>query len=392
MSAAVGPAADAPFDLAEGRVVVVGGGLATARICAVLRRKKFRGALTVLGAEDLPPYDRPPLSKEVLAGLRDDSALPFDVEKLDVDLRLGTRATALDTASRTVTTTAGPVEYDRLALATGAEPLTLPGEGQQLTLRTLEDSLRLRAALVPGARVVVIGASWIGAEVTTVARANGCQVTCVEYGAEPLAGALGAEVGAATRGWWDGVDLRTSTAVASVEPDGVHLESGAVLPADVVVTGIGVRPRVSWLASSEVETDRGVLTDTRCRTNVHGVVALGDVAQRWSSRTGTHRVLEHWDEASTAATAAAMSLLSWDEGPMHDPVPYFWSDQLGRKLQYVGAHGPEDAVTVDRHPDGSLARARWSRDGLLTAWLGVGAAKDLVAARTAVGGPLADLG
>lgn len=389
MSAAAG--ADAALDLTEGRVVVVGGGLATARICAVLRRKKFRGALTVIGAEELPPYDRPPLSKEVLAGKRDDSPLPFDVEKLDVDLRLGTRATELDTAARTVTTTSGTVAYDRLALATGAEPLTLRGEGQQLTLRTLEDALRLRAALVPAARVVVIGASWIGAEVTTVARANGCRVTCVEYGTEPLAGALGAEVGAATRGWWDGVDLRTGTAVASVERDGVHLESGAVLSADVVVTGIGVRPRVSWLTSSGVETDRGVLTDTRCRTNVHGVVALGDVAQRWSNHTGTHRVVEHWDEASTVATAAASSLLGWDEGPTHDPVPYFWSDQHGHKLQYVGAHGPEDTVTVDRQPDGSLARARWSRDGVLTAWLGVDAARDLVAARTAVGGPLADL-
>ncbi|WP_435741980.1 NAD(P)/FAD-dependent oxidoreductase [Nocardioides sp. SYSU DS0663] len=388
MSAAVGPATEAPLDLAEGRVVVVGGGLATARVCAVLRRKKFRGALTVVGAEDVPPYDRPPLSKEVLAGERDDAALPFDVEKLAVDLRLGTRATALDTGSRTVTTTAGQIAYDRLALATGAEPLTLPGEGRQLTLRTLDDSLRLRAALVPGARVVVIGASWIGAEVATVARTSGCRVTCLEYGPEPLAGALGAEVGAATRAWWDGVDLRTGTAVASVEPDGVHLAAGAVLPADVVVTGIGVRPDVSWLASSQVETDRGILTDTRCRTNVHGVVALGDVAQRWSSHAGAHRVVEHWDEASTSATVAAMSLLSWDDGPAHDPVPYFWSDQHGHKLQYVGSHGPEDTVTVDRRTDGSLARARWSRDGLLTAWLGVDATKDVVAARTAVGGPL----
>ena len=290
-----------------------------------------------------------------------------------------------------LTTDAGDLTYDALAIATGAVPLRLPGDGPQLTLRTLADSLALRARLLPGARVVVVGASWIGAEVSTAALAAGCRVTCVEYGPAPFANALGPRVGELARAWWDGVDLRTGTAVASVEDDGVHLAGGEFLAADVVVTGVGVRPDLAWLEGSGLATDRGVLTDTRCRTDVRGVVALGDVAQRWSRHTGTHRLAEHWDEASTVATVAAGSLLDWDEGPEHDPVPYFWSDLFGRKLQYVGAHAPDDEVRLDRAPDGSLARAAWSRGGVLTAWLGVDASKDLVKARTAVGGPLTEL-
>lgn len=384
------------LDHDAGRLVIVGGGLAAVRLCAVLRRKKFRGAITVLSAEAVPPYDRPPLTKAVLAGERDDAPLPFDTEKLGVDLRLSTVATSLDTASRTVRTNTGrddahAFEYDALAIATGAAPLLLPGAGPQATVRTLQDSLELRSRLAPGAKVVVVGASWIGAEVTTTALAAGCEVTCVEFAAEPLAGALGDEVGATTRSWWDGAVLRTSTGVTSIEADGVHLEDGTVLPADAVVTGIGVRPDLAWLAGSGLATDRGILTDTRCRTNVPGVVALGDVAQRWSRHAGGHRLAEHWDEANMVATAAASSLLDWERGPEHDPVPYFWSDQFDRKLQYVGHHGPQDTLDVDKGSDGSLLRATWSRDGVLTAWLGVDLSKDLVRARTAVGGPLSAL-
>ena len=392
MSSAIGAATGHSLDMEDGRIVVVGGGLASARLCTVLRRKKFRGSLIVVGAENVPPYDRPPLSKEVLAGKRDDAALAFDVEKLDVDLRLGTRATGLDTHARILTTDTGEIPYDALAIATGAVPTLLPGDGPQLTLRTLADALELRSRLLPGARVVVAGASWIGAEVSTMALADGCRVTCVEYGSEPFVGALGAEVGAALRSWWADVDLRTGTAIASVEPDGVRLDDGQLLAADVVVTGIGVRPDLSWLAGSGLQTDRGVLTDTRCRTNVAGVVALGDVAQRWSHHTGSHGLIGHWDEASMVATAAAASLLDWGQGPEHDPVPYFWSDLFGHKLQYVGRHGPEDEVNLERHPDGSLRRVLWSNDGGLTAWLGVDASKDVVKARMAVGGPLDALG
>lgn len=384
-------AGGAGLDLDSDHVVVVGGGLATARLVSALRRKKFGGRITVVSGEDSAPYDRPPLTKDVLTGKRDETTLPFDPERLEVDLRLGTRATGLSTDERILATDAGDLGYGTLAIATGAAPLRLPGDGPQLTLRTLADALSLRAELLPGTRLVVIGASWIGAEVSTAALAAGCRVTCVEYGPEPFANALGAQVGALARPWWDGVDLRTGTGVASVEDDGVHLVGGEVLTADVVLTGVGVRPDISWLEGSGLATDRGVLTDTRCRTNVRGVVALGDVAQRWSRHTGTHRLAEHWDEASTVATAAVGSLLDWEEGPEHDPVPYFWSDLFGRKLQYVGAHAADDELRLHLADDGSLGRAVWSRDGVLTAWLGVDASKDLVRARTSVGGPVTEL-
>lgn len=373
-------------------VVLAGGGVGAVTVARRLREIGYAGPLTLVSDEDVAPYDRPPLSKQVLSGSRDDAPLPFDVEKLDVDLRLGTRATGLDTGARTLRTDADELTYDALAIATGATPIRLPGPGAQLTLRTLDDALALRRRLTPGARVVIVGASWIGAEVATTALAAGCRITCVEYAAEPFAGAIGPVVGASTRSWWAGIDLRTGTAVASVEPDGVHLADGEVLPADVVVTGIGVRPDLSWLAGSGLRTDRGILVDARLRTSVPGVVALGDVAQRWSRHTGSHRLVEHWDEASMVATAAASSLLDWAEGPEHDPVPYFWSDLFGRKLQYVGSHAPDDELSVERGDDGALARALWSRDGVLTAWLGVDASKDVVRARTAVGGPVEALG
>lgn len=384
------------LDLESGHLVVVGGGLASVRLCATLRRKKFRGAITLLSGEQHPPYDRPPLSKDVLQGKRDQTALPFDVAKLDVDLRPGARAVSLSTTERLVHLEGaggedGEVSYDALAIATGAAPVRLPGAGRQRVLRTLDDALALRAELRPGARVVVIGASWIGAEVCTAAVAAGCRVTCLEFQPEPFAGVLGESVGAAARGWWRDVDLRTGTGVASVEDDGVHLVGGEVVPADVVLTGVGVRPDLSWLEGSGVATDRGVLTDTRGRTNVAQVVAVGDVAQRWSHHTGSHRLAEHWDEASTVAAAAAGALLDWRSGPEHDPVPYFWSDLFGRSLQYVGAHGPSDTVQVRTGPDGTLAKALWTRDGVLTAWLGVDARPEVVTARTSVGRPVDEL-
>lgn len=388
------PAAGESFhlDLERGRVVVVGGGLASARFCGSLRRKGFNGSLVLVSGENSAPYDRPPLTKAVLAGKRHDTLLAFDTRALRVDLRTGTRATGLDTEACTLRTEQGDVTYDALAIATGAAPLHLPGAGPQHTFRTLSDALSVREQLLPGARVVVVGASWIGAEIVTAALAAGCRVTCVEYGPEPFHMILGTEVGALTRPWWEGVDLRTGSKVAAIEQDGVHLADGTVLTADLVVTGIGVRPDLGWLEGSSIATDRGVLTDTRCRTNVPGVVALGDVAQRWSRHTASHRIIEHWDEASMSATAAVGSVLDWANGPDHDPVPYFWSDLFGRKLQYVGAHAVGDDVRIDRQDDGTLLRVVWSRDDILTAWLGVGLAKDLVSARTCVGRPVTELG
>lgn len=372
----------------DSRVVVAGGGLAAARVSAALRRKGLTGPLTVLGAEPHLPYDRPPLSKAVLAGERDDAPLPFDAEKLAVDYRASWPATGLDPAKRTVQTPAGDVPYDGLVIATGGTPLTLPGRGEQLTLRTLDDARRLRDRLVAGRRVVVVGANWIGAEVATAALARGCHVACVELGGAPLATTLGEELAHHFLPWWDEVDLYCGTGVREVVDTGVVLEDGTSLAADVVVTGIGMRPALGWLAGAGLEIDRGVLTDDRCRTNLPDVVAIGDAAQRWSPRAGAHLLVEHWDDAGSAATTAAAALLRGDETAAIDPVPYFWSDQFGRKVQHVGNHCPDDEVTVRRDDHGDLATITWTAvDGTLSAWLGVDRPKDVVNARSSVGLP-----
>lgn len=371
------------------RIVVVGGGLAAARSCSALRRKGYDGELILIGAEPHLPYDRPPLSKDVLLGKRDSTDLPFDVEALAVRTLTGTTATSLDLRARVVGTTAGEVNFDGLVLATGANPLRLPGGGEQFVLRTIEDARALRARLQSGARVVIIGASWIGAEVATAALAVGCQVTCLEAGPAPLAQAIGAEVGRVLLPWWRDVDLRLDTAVTEVGDGEVLLADGSTVPADVVVTGIGVRPETDWLSGSGLEISRGIHVDEHLRASAPGVVAVGDVAARWSPRFGTRLPAEHWDEAATAPAVAVAALLS-DDGadlPVHDPVPYFWSDQFGHKVQYVGHHNPEDRVEIEvEDEDDPKPQVRWfDADGRMTAWLGVDRPRDLVKARMAVG-------
>lgn len=373
----------------DGRIVVAGGGLATARIVSTLRRKKVTGPIDIVTAEAHLPYDRPPLSKDVLTGAKDSTALPFDATKLNVTVHTERTATGLDTSARILRTDHGDLPYDGLVIATGADPIALPGDGDQLTLRTIDDALALRERLVPGARVVIIGASWIGAEVATAATSRGALVTCIEYSETPLANALGADVAGRLLPWWSDIDLRCGTSVREVTGEGVVLADGTVIPADVVVTGIGVRPSIGWLDGSGLSTDRGVLTDEFCRTSAPGVVALGDVAQRWSPRVGAHRAVEHWDDAGGAAATAAVALLG--DAPAYDPVPYFWSDQFGHKVQYVGSHGPSDQVSITTSDSGDLDTAIWTdTDGTVTAWLGVDRPRDLIPARLAVGTPAAD--
>jgi NADPH-dependent 2,4-dienoyl-CoA reductase/sulfur reductase-like enzyme len=327
-----------------GRIVVVGGGLAAVRTIQQVRRGGHDGDIVLLSGETRLPYDRPPLSKAVLAGQRDDTTLRFDPRALRVDVRLGATATGLDLDRRRVVTEAGDIGFDRLVIATGARPVRLPGPGDQCTLRTLDDALALRRSLQPGTRLVVIGASWIGAEVATAALAHGCSVTCLEAGPAPLAQALGAEIGATFLPWWRDVDLRLGTAVEAIEDDRVVLAGGGHVAADVVLTGVGVRPETGWLENSGLELDSGVVVDEHLCAPVPGVVALGDVAARWSPRMGQRVRIEHWEDAGSAGVVAGAALLAAGpaDRPVHDPVPYFWSDQFGHKIQYVGAHSPTD--------------------------------------------------
>jgi len=373
------------------QTVVVGAGVAAVRTIGALRRGGCAGPVVLLGEESRAPYDRPPLSKTVLAGEREDTTLRFDPVALDIDLRLGTPAVGLDLTRRVVLTSRGEVEFDRLVIATGAAPVRLTGPGRQLTLRTAEDAIALRARLRPGARVVLIGASWIGAEVASQAVARGCVVTCLEAGPAPLAAALGEEVGRTLLPWWSGIDVRLGVTVSSVEDGAVVLADGTAVPADVVVTGVGVRQEVGWLAGSGLDLERGLAVDEHLRTSVAGaalpeVVAAGDVVARWSPRSRRRLSLGHWEDASSAGAVAAATLLARPDDPLpvHDPVPYFWSDQFGHKVQYVGAHGAQDRPV--EAPDGRPGRTVTWIDpaGAITAVLTVDRPRDSAAARRAV--------
>ncbi|HVV07805.1 FAD/NAD(P)-binding oxidoreductase [Amycolatopsis sp.] len=364
-----------------GHIVVVGGGLAAARVCEQLRAKGHEGELTVLCAESCPPYDRPPLTKGALNEERD-TTLRTDFSLLRTDLRLGVPATSLAPDRDVVHTDGGEIPFDALIIATGASPIRLPGPGPQFTVRTAGDAARLRSRLVPGAHVVLAGASWISAEVATSALKAGCRVTCVEPGPAPLALALGEEVGSRIAEWWSEVDLRLGTGVREVTGNGVALSNGTQVAADVVVTGVGVRPETGWLAGSGVETDPGVVVDEHLRTSRERVYAIGDVAARWSPRWNTRLRVEHWDDARSAPeTVAGVILGSGGPLPVHDPVPYFWSDQFGRKIQYVGHHGPADTVEI-RDAGAPKWSAAWhTPDGRLTAHLSITQPKLMIQAR-----------
>jgi len=359
--------------------VVVGGGLAGLRTVEELRARGYAGEVTLVGAEARPPYDRPPLSKRLMAGELDDTTLRDDLAELGARLRLGETATGLD--SGLLRTDRGEHEFDRLVLATGAEPVALPGPGPQRFLRTLDDALALRARLRPGLRLAIVGAGWIGAELATAAAAHGSQVTVVEAGPAPLAAAIGAPVGAQTARWYAeaGVDLRVATAVEAVRPGGLALAGGGQVEADEVVTAVGVRPATGWLDGSGVRLENGVAVDAGLRTSRPGVYAAGDCAAFESRRFGRRLRVEHWDVALKMPEVAAANILGGDEA--YDPVPYFWSEQFGRMAQYVGYHGGADTLLWRGDPAEPTWSACWLAGGRLVAMLTVDRPRDMLQAR-----------
>jgi 3-phenylpropionate/trans-cinnamate dioxygenase ferredoxin reductase component len=362
------------------RVVVAGAGLAGLRTVEELRARGYQGPVTLIGAEQRPPYDRPPLSKKLLTGELDDTSLRADLDALGTDVRLGETATAIGPG--TLSTDAGDHDFDALVLATGATPVRLPGPGRQHVLRTIDDALALRALLRPGTRLCVVGAGWIGAELSTAAASRGCRVTVLEAAGAPLAAAIGSEVGAITERWYAeaGVDLRLGQKVGSIEDGGVALAGGEWLAADVVVTAVGVRPEVGWLAGSGVELDNGVAVDGQLRTSVSGIFAAGDCSSFWSARYDRRLRFEHWDVALHAPETVAANVLGGSAE--YDPVPYFWSEQFGRMVQYVGWHGGSDQLIWRGDPaDGRRWAACWLAGGRLAAMLTVSAPRDLLQAR-----------
>src|SRR5580693_3958688 len=376
------------------RTVVTGAGLAGFRTVEELRRRGYSGQLTLIGAEDRPPYDRPPLSKRVLTdGI--DPSLNADFASLDVDFRPAETAVALEVpAPAAAASPAQPAResalitnrdkyaFDHLVIATGSVPVTLPGPGPQRVLRTYDDALALRALLRPGLRLAIVGAGWIGAELATAAAAAGCQVMVVEAGPAPLAGALGAAAGARTAPWYEqaGVELRTGTAVESVERGGLAL-AGGWLAADEIVTAVGVRPAVSWLAGSGLVLDNGVAVDPGLRASLPGVYAAGDCAAFASLRFGVRLRVEHWETALHAPEVVAANIAGGAE--VYDPVPYFWSEQFGRMVQYTGHHAAADRLVWRGDPDAATWSACWLSGDTrqLTAVLTVNRPRDLLQGR-----------
>ncbi|WP_435856739.1 NAD(P)/FAD-dependent oxidoreductase [Streptomyces longwoodensis] len=373
------------------RVVVAGAGMAGVQTAVALREQGFTGTVTVIGAEPHQPYDRPPLSKAVLLGTAEGSAFDVDFDALGIELVLGREVTGLRPADHELDTGAGPVPYDVLVVATGAEPVRLPGAegvpGVHL-LRTLDDAERLRPVLARQHDIVVVGAGWIGAEFATAAREAGCAVTVVEAADRPLAGALPPEVAAPMAGWYAdaGADLRTHARVARVEPGAVLLDDGTRLPAGAVVVGIGARPATAWLAGSGVALGAHgeVVADAGLRTSVPDVYAVGDCASFPSARYGERLLVHHWDNALQGPRTVAANVLGGVTGEapqVYDPVPYFWSEQFGRFVQYAGHHGAADATLWRGDPSGPAWTVCWLRETRLVALLAVGRPRDLAQGR-----------
>ncbi|MFD8792675.1 NAD(P)/FAD-dependent oxidoreductase [Streptomyces vinaceus] len=369
-------------------VVIVGAGMAGVQTAVALREQGWRRPITLLGAEPHQPYDRPPLSKAVLLGKAEDSAFDVDFEGLGIVLRLGVEVTGLRAAERELDTEAGPVPYDVLVLATGAEPLTLPGSegvpGVHL-LRTLDDAARLRPVLARTPATVVVGAGWIGAEFATAAREAGCAVTVVEAADRVLAGALPAEVAAPMSHWYEeaGAALLTGAKVSSVESGRVLLADGRELPAGAVVVGIGARPATRWLAGSGVELgpDGAVAADEYLRTGLPGVYAVGDCASFPSARYGARLLVHHWDNALQGPRVVAANIVAGKALQVYDPVPYFWSEQFGRFVQYAGHHAGADELLWRGDPAEAGWSVCWLRGGALAAILAVGRPRDLAQGR-----------
>jgi 3-phenylpropionate/trans-cinnamate dioxygenase ferredoxin reductase component len=362
----------------SGRVVVAGAGLAGFRTVEELRARGFAGPITLVGAESRPPYDRPPLSKKFLADPGLDPSLKADFAALEVDFRPGEAATGLGDE---LVTSRGAYPFDHLVLATGALPVALPGDGRQRFLRTYDDALALRDLLKPGLRLAIVGAGWIGAELATAAAAHGSQVTVVEAGPAPLAAAIGTPVGAQIARWYAaaGVDLRVATAVEAVRPGGLDLAGGGQVEADEVVTAVGVRPAIGWLAGSGVRLDNGVAVDAGLRTSRPGVFAAGDCAAFESRRFGRRMRVEHWDVALHQPEVIAANVLGADE--VYDPVPYFWSEQFGRMVQYVGHHGGADSLLWRGDPAESTWSVCWLAGDRLAAILTVDRPRDMLQGR-----------
>jgi NADPH-dependent 2,4-dienoyl-CoA reductase/sulfur reductase-like enzyme len=372
-------------------MVVIGASLAGLRAAQAARRTKFSGPLALVGGEEHLPYDRPPLSKAYLEERLEKGAHPEtptyrteeELRELDLDLRLSTLATALD-PERKVVTLDGPgeseLEYDKLIIATGATVRTRPGADEVsgvFTLRTVDDAIAVRKAMETGARMVVVGAGFIGSEVASSARKRGLEVTVLEALPVPLARSVGEEMGKACAELHrkNGTDLRCGVKVTRLTTEdghvnGVELDDGDVVPADLVVVGIGVTPATGWLKGSGVELherDSGLCCDKTLSTGLPGVYGAGDVVHYPNELfDGLVMRLEHWTNASEQGSLAAKNALNPDEAKPSAAVPYFWSDWYESRIQFVGVPDADEIRPVSEELGEEKFLALYRREHRIT--------------------------
>lgn len=343
-----------------GRVVVVGASAAGLAAAETLRREGHTGTITLIGDEPAAPYDRPPLSKEILSGAWTADRLPLrteaDLDALGLDARYGREAIGVNVAERTVLLADGTeVPYDGLIVATGVRPRRLPGTPAHL-LRTLDDALALKDRLGSGRTLAVVGAGFLGAEAASVAAGLGTHVTLLEPAPVPLAHAVGEDVGRmlAQVHLDHGVDLRTGTGVSQVVPGGVRLDDGSVVTADTVLVAVGSRPNTDWLTGSGLTLDDGLVCDEFCAA-APGVYGAGDVARWHNPLFDTSMRIEHRTNAAEQGMAAARNLLG-AQRPFA-PVPYFWSDQYDMKIRAYGYLRGHDEMRI---AEGSLEERKFT--------------------------------
>ncbi|MGW6927990.1 NAD(P)/FAD-dependent oxidoreductase [Streptomyces sp. NPDC054950] len=368
---------------APARVLVVGASASGLTTVETLRRKGYEGRITVLGDEPHAPYDRPPLSKQVLLGTWEPERAALRTQDvlsaLDAEFVLGDPAVALDRASRGVRTESGrQLRADAIVIATGVRARRLPGSEDLAgvhVLRTLDDALALRAGLPAGTRLVVVGEGVLGSEIAATARTLGLDVTLAGPLSAPMALQVGPLVSGVLAGLHTerGVELRLGDGVVGLTADdgrvtGVRLATDEVLPADAVVVAIGATPATEWLADSGLELDNGVVCDSHCRAE-EGIYAVGDVARWHHEGLGRLVRLENRTNATEAAMAVAGEILGADRP--YTPVPYFWTDQYDAKLQVHGFLPPDAEVDV---VEGDLTArrfvARYRSEGRVTGVLG----------------------
>jgi 3-phenylpropionate/trans-cinnamate dioxygenase ferredoxin reductase subunit len=371
----------------------VGGGLAAARAAEQLRRAEYTGTVTIVSDETHLPYDRPPLSKDVLRGEVDNVTLkPQEFyDDNNITLKLGTAVTTVDTDAKSVTLADGStLDYDDLIIATGLVPRRIPSfpdlEGIRV-LRTFDESLALRKHAGSAHRAVVVGAGFIGCEVAASLRGLGVDVVLVEPQPAPLASVLGEQIGSliARLHREEGVDVRIGIGVTEVVGDThvqkVVLTDGSEVETDLVVVGIGSRPNTDWLEGTGIDVDNGIICDNVGQTSAPHVWALGDVAS-WQDATGHQARVEHWSNVAEQARVLVPVILG-QEPPQVIVVPYFWSDQYDVKIQCLGEPEADDIVHIVED-DGRKFLAYYERDGVFVGVVGGGMPGKVMKARSKI--------